>query len=124
MSDPSEMTDGPLDDSNSGIEQLVISILQQENNNPIPYTNEDETSSETDTQQVASTLKYFPENNTSTSLDTMLEKRLVRQLAINVHPTDISCGLGAPTPPVLFVNHESREEAEKYYKKLRLHLDA
>ena len=77
MSDPSEMTDGPLDDSNSGIEQLVISILQQENNNPIPYTNEDETSSETDTQQVASTLKFFPENNTSTSLDTMLEKRLV-----------------------------------------------
>lgn len=145
MSNTSEMTDGSLDDLNSGIELLTISNLQQETDNTMPYTNEDETSSETDTQQVASTLKYFPENKSNTSSDTMLreapgtfepfprlsiELRLAiwglacsqeRQLAMNVHPTDISFDLGAPTPSVLFVNHESREEAEKYYKKVRLH---
>ncbi|TEY52447.1 hypothetical protein BOTCAL_0258g00170 [Botryotinia calthae] len=119
MSNLSEMTDGSLNDLNSGIEQLVISNLRQETDNLIPYTNEDETSSETDTQQVASTLKSFPENKTSTSLDTMFREE--RQLAMNVHPTDVSFGLGAPTPSVLFANHESREEARKYYKKVRLH---
>lgn len=40
---------------------------------------------------------------------------------MDVHPTDISFNLGAPTPLVLFVSHESREEAKKYYKKVRLH---
>ncbi|TGO10311.1 hypothetical protein BTUL_0139g00130 [Botrytis tulipae] len=44
-----------------------------------------------------------------------------RLLEITTHPTDISFDLGAPTPSVLFVNYESREEAEKHYKKIRLH---
>ncbi|THV50664.1 hypothetical protein BGAL_0141g00140 [Botrytis galanthina] len=145
MSNTDAMTDGALNNLNSGVEQLDICNLHQETNNSDSYINESETTLATDIQRVVSTLESFPENETSSSLDSMsrdalstftpfprlaVELRLViwglacsqeRLLEITTHPTDITFDLGAPTPSVLFVNHESREEAEKHYKKIRLH---
>ncbi|KAF7888236.1 uncharacterized protein EAF02_002777 [Botrytis sinoallii] len=146
MSNTDAMTDEALDSLNSGVEQLAICNLQQETNKSDSCTNEGETTPATDVQQIASTLKSFPESETSTSWDTIsreapstltpfprlaVELRLAiwslacsqeRLLEITTHPTDKSFDLGAPTPSVLFVNRESREEAEKHYNKVRLHL--
>ncbi|TGO37791.1 hypothetical protein BHYA_0089g00300 [Botrytis hyacinthi] len=135
MSNTDAMTDGALDSLISGVEQLAICNLQQETNKSDSCTNEGKTTPATDIQQVASTLESFPESETSTSSDTIsretsctfepfprlaIELRLViwglacsqeRLLEMTTHPTDIFFDLGAPTPSVLFVNHESREEA-------------
>ncbi|TGO65545.1 hypothetical protein BCON_0002g01310 [Botryotinia convoluta] len=137
--------DGVLNNLSSGVEQLAICDSQQETNNSNSCINEGETTPAANIQQVARPLESFPENETNTSSDTILreapstfepfprlavELRLViwglacsqeRLLEINTHPTDVSFDLGAPTPSVLFVNHESHEEAEKHYKKVRLH---
>ncbi|TGO30659.1 hypothetical protein BPAE_0004g01180 [Botrytis paeoniae] len=137
MANPSAIIDGVLSNLNSGVEQLAICNLQQETDNSNPCTNEGETTPATDIRQT----RIVPENDTSTSSDTIsreapskfesfprlaVELRLViwglacsqeRLLEITTHPTDISFDLGAPTPSVLFVNHESREEAEKHHKK-------
>ncbi|KAF7953537.1 uncharacterized protein EAE97_000936 [Botrytis byssoidea] len=144
MSNIDGMTDGAFNSSISGVEKLAICNLQQETNRSDSCTNVCKTTPATDIQQGASTLESFPESETTRS-DTIsreasctfepfprlaIELRLViwglacsqeRLLEITTHPTDISFDLGAPTPPVLFVNHESRQEAEKYYKKIRLH---
>ncbi|KAF7942186.1 hypothetical protein BELL_0008g00150 [Botrytis elliptica] len=127
MSNTDAMTDEALDSLNSGVEQLAICNLQQETNKSDSCTNEGETTPATDIQQIASTLKSFPESETSTSSDTIsrealstftpfprlaVELRLAiwslacsqeRLLEITTHPTDESFDLGAPTPSILFV---------------------
>lgn len=71
MSNTNAMTDRALDNLNSGVEQLAICNLHQETKNFDSYINESETTLATDIQQVVSTLKSFPENETSSSLDAM-----------------------------------------------------
>ncbi|KAJ8066213.1 hypothetical protein OCU04_005298 [Sclerotinia nivalis] len=46
-----------------------------------------------------------------------------RLLKIRLHPVDPTFDLDSPTPSILFVNHESRDEAGKFYTKVRLRLN-
>ncbi|KAF7863821.1 hypothetical protein EAF04_006786 [Stromatinia cepivora] len=46
-----------------------------------------------------------------------------RLLKIRLHPVNPTFDLDSPTPSILFVNHESRDEAGKFYTKVRLRLD-
>ncbi|TGO89466.1 hypothetical protein BPOR_0108g00130 [Botrytis porri] len=135
MSNTDAMMDGALDNLNSDVAQLTNCNLQQETNNSSSCAKEGETTPATDMQQGASTLESLPGSGTVTGSDTILreapstfepfprltiELRLViwglacsqeRLLEITTHPTDVTFDLGAPTPSVLFVNRESREEA-------------